>query len=325
MPVTTANLDNLLLLVMGLAGLWGGTHLVVQNSVRLARRFNVSDLFVGLTLLALGTDLPELVVAVDGALHNLRGVDSSGVVVGTAVGSSVSQISIVIGTTALLHYLTIGGRQLKMLGVELVGSCVLLFILAYDGSLGRGDGAVLALVFLFYLGYTVATRSVGVEQEESARSGDKRPLWLAGGILATGLAVVLLSSELTVDNALELSRDWGLRQSFVGAVLVGLGTSMPELAVSLRAITQGRAGLSVGNVVGSNIFDLLIPTGVAAIIAPLKVDHVVLWFDLPALLVVTVLVLVFLGRKRGLQRGEGAALVVAYLAYAVGRYLLAPA
>jgi cation:H+ antiporter len=325
MPVTTANLDSLLLLVMGLAGLWGGTHLVVQNSVQLARRFHVSELFVGLTLLALGTDLPELVVAVDGALHNLRGVESSGVVVGTAVGSSVSQISLVIGMTALLHYLTIGGRQLKMLGVELVGSCLLLFILAYDGSLGRGDGAVLALVFLLYLGYTVATRSVGVEEGEAAHAGEERPFWLAGGLLATGLAVVLLSSELTVDNALELSRDWGLRQSFVGAVLVGLGTSTPELAVSLRAITQGRAGLSVGNVVGSNIFDLLIPTGVAAIIAPLKVDHVVLWFDLPALLVVTVLVLVFLGRKRGLQKGEGAALVVAYAAYAVGRYLLAPA
>ncbi len=315
----------MLFFLLGLAGLWGGTHLVVRNSILLSRRLRVSELFLGLTLLALGTDLPELVVAVDGALHNLRGVESSGLVMGTAVGSSVSQISVVIGLTALLHYLTIGGRQLKMLGVELVGSSALVFLLSYDGALDRIDGAVLSLVFVLYLGYTVANRTAGVEEPELDVVERHRPTWLSSALLALGLAVVLVSSELTVDNALRVSRDWGLQQSFVGAVLVGLGTSTPELAVSLRAIAQGRAGLSVGNVVGSNIFDLLVPTGVAAIIAPLKVDATVLWFDLPALLVMTLAVLFFLGRTRGLQRGEGATLVVMYLAYVLGRYLVAPA
>jgi cation:H+ antiporter len=322
---SAARLDEFMLLVVGLAGLWFGTQLVVQNSVRLARRLNVSEMFLGLTLVALGTDLPELLVAVDGALHNLRGIESSGVVIGTAVGSSVGQISIVIGLTAVLHYLTIGSRQLRMLGVELVGSCLLLFLLAYDGGLGRVDGLVLSLVFLIYLGYTVANRNVGREEFEVDVSEADQPLWRTGTLLTLGLAVVVLSSELTVDKALELSRGWGLQQSFVGAVLVGLGTSTPELAVSLRAIAHGRTGLSVGNVVGSNIFDLLVPTGVAAVIAPLTVDRSVLWYDLPALLVVTLLVIFLLSRKRGLQRGEGAVLVVAYLVYAAGRYLLAPA
>jgi cation:H+ antiporter len=224
-----------------------------------------------------------------------------------------------------LHYLTIGGRQLKIFGVELVGSSALVFLLSYDGALDRIDGAVLSLVFVLYLGYTVANRTAGVEEPELDVVERHRPTWLSSALLALGLAVVLVSSELTVDNALRVSRDWGLQQSFVGAVLVGLGTSTPELAVSLRAIAQGRAGLSVGNVVGSNIFDLLVPTGVAAIIAPLKVDATVLWFDLPALLVMTLAVLFFLGRTRGLQRGEGATLVVMYLAYVLGRYLVAPA
>ena len=251
MPGTATALEHLLLLVVGIAGLWTGTHLVVGNSVRLARRFQVSDLFLGLTLLALGTDLPELLVAVDGALHNLRGIESSGVVVGTAGGSSVGQISIVIGLTALLHYLTIGGRQLRLLGVELVGSCALLFLLAKDGSLTRVDGLVLSLVFLLYMGFTVANRSVGAEDVEVVGPEGESSAWRSAGLLLLGLAVVVLSSELTVDKALELASDWGLQQSFVGAVLVGIWTVAADvyasalllLALSGIFLVRGRKGL----------------------------------------------------------------------------------
>lgn len=323
------NLISLLLLLGGLVGLWGGTHLVVHNSVRVAQRFQVSELFIGLTLLALGTDLPELLVAVDGALRNLRGIPSSGVVVGTAVGSSVAQISFVLGVAALFHYITIANRQLKLLGLELVGATILLFIVAMDGVLTRADGFILMSVFGVYVGHTIINRRGDLEVEPQAEvvveeAGVPRRALVELALVALGLWIVVLSSDITVEQALHLSRGWGLQQSFVGAILVGIGTSTPELAVSLRAIMHGRTGLSVGNVVGSNIFDLLVPTGVAAVISGLDVDATVIGYDLPYLLLVTLVVIFFLRRVRGLQKWEGAGLLALYLVYAVGRFLLDP-
>ena len=165
----------------------------------------------------------------------------------------------------------------------------------------------------------MAQRGVGVEEEEEKPD---RPWWGELLLVLAGLAVVILASELTVEKALVLSELAGLKQSFVGAVIVALGTSTPELAISLRAISQGKAGLSVGNIVGSNIFDMLIPPGVAALITPLLVEASVLQIDLPFLLLVTVLIIVFLARKRGLQRWEGMTLVAVYLAYALTRLAL---
>jgi cation:H+ antiporter len=321
MPAAYPNHIVFLLLVIGLLGLWGGTDLVVRNAVLLAQRLRVSELFIGLTVLALGTDLPELVVAIDGALHNLRGIPSSGVVVGTAVGSSIGQISLVIGVTAILHYITIGPRQLRLLGVELIASVGLFFLVARDGQVDSTDGLILLFAFATYIGYTVAARQDGVgEDVDLDGDGAQRKPWWALLLLLIGLGVVVASSELTVDQAVALSRGWGLQQSFVGAVIIGIGTSLPELAVSARAILEGRAALSVGNVAGSNIFDLLVPVGVAAVISPLAVDETVIWFDLPWLLATTVVVLFFLARKKGLQRWEGGALLAVYVVYAVLRF-----
>jgi cation:H+ antiporter len=249
--------------------------------------------------------------------------------VGTAVGSSVAQISFVLGVAALFHYITIANRQLKLLGLELVGATVLLFIVAMDGVLTRADGFILMSVVGVYVGHTIINRRGDLEVEPQAEvvveeAGVPRRALVELALVALGLWIVVLSSDITVEQALHLSRGWGLQQSFVGAILVGIGTSTPELAVSLRAIMHGRTGLSVGNVVGSNIFDLLVPTGVAAVISGLDVDGTVIGYDLPYLLLVTLVVIFFLRRVRGLQKWEGAGLLALYLVYAVGRFLLDP-
>ena len=205
-------LSTFLLFLAGLAGLWWGTQLVILNSVNLAKRFRVSELFVGLTILALGTDLPELLVAVDGALHNLRGIPSSGVVVGTAVGSSVSQISFVLGMAALFHYITIGPRQIRLLAVELVACTILLFLLARDGGLTRADGVILLAVFAIYMVHTVANRRDEVEADAQAEgAAPPRRALVELALVALGLLVVILSSELTVDQALHVAQGWGLQ------------------------------------------------------------------------------------------------------------------
>lgn len=304
--------DDLIVLMVGLYGLWAGSRLVVGNAVELARHFNVSDIFIGMTLLAFGTDLPELMVSIDGSIHNLKGVESSGVIIGNAIGSCIAQISIILGITAIFHYLAVGRRQLLHLTIELGGSAVLLFLLGYDGQLSRIDGGIMMTAFVVYLVTSFYQRG-GAEKSVEGKA-PKSP-WSSAGLIAAGLLIVIFSSELTVDKALTLSQTWGIRQSFIGAVLIGLGTSLPELAISIGAIREGNSGLSLGNIMGSNIFDLLVPASVGALISELRFDERILWGDLPFLMIITIAVLWFLKRKRGLQRNEGVGLIVLYLAY----------
>jgi len=314
-------MDAFILLIVGIVGLWLGTELTVKNAIKLASRFNVSELFIGLTILAFGTDLPEVVVAISGAIHNTQGTDTSGIIVGNAIGSSISQISIILGITALLHYLNVGKVQVRYLAIELIGSVILLALVSFDNVVTWNDGAILIIAFLIYF-FTHLQRERYQEVEIPVEKKEVPPSpILPILLLILGLSIVAFSSELTVDHALEIAALWGVRQSFVGAIVIGLGTSLPELAISLRAVIEKKPGLSIGNIIGSNIFDSLIPIGIASLIADINVVNFVLWVDLPVLLVMTVAVIWFLSRKRGLQKWEGAGLIMLYVGYAIIKYV----
>ena len=309
--------SQLLLLALGLTGLWLGARLVVQNSVNIARHFRMSDLLIGLTLLAFGTDLPEMFVAIDGALHILKGIDSSGIVVGNAIGSSICQISAVLGVTAFFHNITVEKKGVIQLGIQLIGSCFLLFLVGLDERVSRLEGAILLAAFLVYLFNLIKRKD---KQPHDAKPS--KPLARAFILVIAGLTVVFFASELTVDSALGLSKIWGIRQSFVGAIVVGFGTSLPELAISVKAAHEKNIHLSVGNIIGSNIFDCLVPIGTGAVIAPLHFHADNLWFDLPLLVGVSLLTIWFLYRVRGLQNWEGAILLAVYLVYVVVKFWL---
>ncbi len=304
--------------VAGIMGLWLGTELALRSTIELAERRGLSHGFLGLTVLAVGTDLPELVVAIQGGLSQLGGVETAGIVVGNAVGSAITQGSLVLGVAGLFGYLRLAPRMIRRDGGVLVFSIAVVALLAADGQLDRLEsGALLGAYAIYFVSLLQAERS-GPKASSKPRGGETL---LVLGILG-GLVLVVFSAEFVVGGAVALAKLQGWDQTVVGLLLIGAGTSLPELALSLGAAAKGRTGLSVGNIIGSNIFDLLVPLGVSGMIYPLSVSASTLVIDLPFLALLTLAALVFFVRKRGLQRNEAIAMIVLYSSFAVLRILL---
>ena len=309
------------LLVAGVLGLWVGTQFAVGGAVRLSERFGLSEGFVGLAILALGTDLPEVVVAVGGSLQQLRGVDASGVIVGSALGSVIAQGSLVIGVAGLVTYLPVAPTMVRRDGAVLLLSVAAVAVVVWDRSVDQVEGAVLILAWGIYIAnlFLGERRRRPLEAEE-LESIEAIKAHLPPPVeIALGLVIVTAGAHGVVTGAIGLADSLGVSQTMLGVILIGAGTSLPELALSLRAAMEKRASMSVGNVIGSNIFDLLVPVGIAAVIHPLSVEAGTVSFDLPALAILSAVLLFFLWRRRGVQRHEALTLVVLYGTYAVLR------
>lgn len=297
-------------LICSLLGLWLGTEVLIKGALKIASFYNFSHVFIGLTVLAIGSDLPELFVAIKASLISNQGLDTSGIIVGNALGSSIAQISVILGIAGMAGYLTLTKKQLMGEGLIMPLSIVLTFLVAYDGVISLTDGLILILAYLVY--YISLLRLEKVTAHETKQKGRAWPYILY--ILAGGF-LVIYASDLVVGNAIILAESWGIRQTFVGIIIISLGTSLPELAVSLNAAIKGSAGLSVGNLIGSNIFDLWIPVGVASIIAPIQVNINYLIPDFIVLLAVSCLILIFFNKTKGLQKKEAFGLIVFYIVY----------
>ena len=300
-------------LIFGLLGLWLGTELVIRGALTIAEHYKLSQVFIGLTILAIGTDLPELVLAIDASLLQLKGVEASGLIVGNALGSCLNQISLVLGVAGILSYIKLSRQSLKQDGLVLMGSMFLFFLVSLDGKITRIEGFTLVTIYLIY--YLMLLYGEKVPQrlkQELPQKVGQNLIYLLGG-----LVLVVVASDLVIKNGIKLAELWGVSQSFIGIVFIALGTSLPELVLSIGAVLKKAPGLSVGNIIGSNIFDILVPMGVGAAISELKVEQSLLYFDTPVLFVVTGLVLFFFYKKKGLQRKEAISLVSIYGIYIV--------
>jgi cation:H+ antiporter len=299
-------------LLFGLAGLWFGTELTIRGAVTVASRLGVSEFIVGVAILSIGSDLPELAIAIDGAIVNLGSGDASDVVVGTAIGSSLGQIGFVLGVASLFSYLTLPRSVVFQHGSVLVGSALLLGVFGFDGAVSRTEGLALLVVYAIYFSALFGERRRSAESEGEGLKTARA--WL---YLLVGLAIVVVCAELTVGGAIAVAAALDVSEAFVAVIIIGLGSSLPELSISVGAAIRGRARMSVGNLVGSNIFDTLVPVGAAAFISTLRFDGSLLRYDLPFLLLLTLVVLVFFMRKRGIQKGEAVIVLALY-----GGYLL---
>lgn len=312
----TATADFLLMAV-GLAGLWYGSETLIRGATALAERFRLSDALFGMLVLAIGTDLPELFVAFDASFRSLAGEDLSGIVIGSAIGSTIGQFALVFGVAGFIGYAAMKRRFLARNVFFLVGGILAVAWFARDGIISRGEGAVLVLYYAAYL-WVIVTRRLELDDDGAAgKMMAMRRAWL---LLVAGLGLLLVAAELTVVYAAEFARNAGMSNIAVSAIVIGMGSSLPELSVSFVALLRKRGGLSVGNLIGSNVLDTLLVPGIAAVISPLAVPAAVMLVDLPVLLLTTVLVITFLYvTGRGIRTPEALVLLVIYLGYAAVR------
>ena len=303
-------------LILGLAGLWLGSELAISGALNIAERHKISHVFLGLTILALGTDLPELFVDINAAIKRLQGIETSGLIVGETIGTCISQITLVLGIASLFGVFLITKRSLLRDGFMMLVSVVFLFVAGLDGVITRTEGGIFIVIFLFYI--------VSLFREEKIFEKMRAPqyhlIWAILSVLS-GFVLLIFASYLTIDNALLISQKFGIAQHMVGILMVGLGTSLPELATSITALRRGAGTMAAGNVIGSNIFDALFTLGIGSAIAGFNFNSRLLWIDVPILFVISILVLVLFRFRNHMRIGkkEGLILIGVYVVYFVVR------
>jgi len=297
-----------LYLVGGLLALFLGGEALVRGSVGIARSLAIPPLLIGLTVVGFGTSTPELLVSVDAAW---RGVPD--IALGNVIGSNIANILLIVGVSALVWPVRVLGDTLRRdTAVMMAGALVLVPIFAL-GQIGQVPGALLVAGLLGYLFWCY--RQPGA----AAVEGDDLPapastlvsvMWVLGGLVA-----LMLGARFLVDGAVSIARGFGISEAFIGLTIVAVGTSLPELATSLIAALRRQSEVAIGNIVGSNIFNVFGVLGATAMIAPIPVSSRFLTFDLPVLIVVSAGLTAVLLTRPVVGRGLALGLLVAYAAY----------
>jgi len=302
-------------LVASVVGLGVGARLLVDSVVRLARRFGLSELTIGLTVVAVGTSTPELIVTSDAALAGLGSI-----AVGNVVGSNIYNLAFILGTISLLRVIPVERSLVHRDGVALVASTLLGGAVLLDLTVSRIEGAALVAVFAIYTAYLLRAGADGDERPPESEDGAAAPIVYRaefrardGVLLAVGLGVVLLSGHFMVESASALARTAGISEWVIGGTIVAAGTSTPEFAVSLVAMRRGSIGVSVGNVVGSNIFNMLGVLGLGAVLQPLSAGPSTT-LSVAWLTAVVAFIVVALWSGRKLSRPEGGAFALSEVA-----------
>lgn len=311
-------MEAVLLILAGLAGLVLGGEWLVRGAVSAARSFGLSPLVIGLTLVGFGTSAPELATSLQAALSG-----SPGLAIGNVVGSNIGNILLILGIAALLAPVAVSPAALRRDGGVMGLATLLCLGAVLWGEIGRGVGAGLAAALLAYLGFTLwsekragGTEAAAVYADEAAlvpRSGRGRAAAL--GLALVGLAVILLGARLLVSGAVIIARDLGMSETVIGLTIVAIGTSLPELVTAVVAVRKGQGDVAVGNVIGSNIFNILGILGVTALVQPMPIPPEILRLDIWVMCGATLLLFAFARTGWTVSRREGAVFLACYAVY----------
>lgn len=304
--------------VAGVVLLYFGAEFLIRGGVAVARRLKVSPLLIGLTLVAFGTSAPELVVSIQAALN-----DSGDIAVGNVIGSNICNIALILGLCAVLRPVATNEKLFKLDMPLMIGSA-LLFSVFYRLD-GRGinfwQGAVLFTILVAYLVWSVYQDKKSGSGELAAAAEEEageKPVAIPFALLMFigGLAGLILGAKSFVSSAIFFAKAMGVSQAVIGLTIVAIGTSLPELATSVVAIIKGERDIAVGNVVGSNIFNILVIMGVAPMVSDLHAPNVSM-IDLGVMIFCSVVLFPLMYTGKRISRGEGAFLLLVYVAYTV--------
>ncbi len=364
---------NILLFLVGFAFLTGGADFLVRGASRLAVRLNIPLVVIGLTVVAFGTSLPELVVSM---IANLQGGTRANLAIGNVVGSNIANLALILGVVALLRPMAVDRQLIQREYPLMIGVSLLFTAMAWDGQVVRWEGVLLFLGLLGFIYWSyVGSRTlaeekesealeyIGGEAEDSSSSNDedetaasqaedaqadlqqsqeriaratRNPLLPAAisglfrslllrdiGMVVIGIAVLVYGADLLVDSATFIARYFGVSELVIGLSLVALGTSLPELAASVVAILYRRGDIALGNLVGSNLFNMLAIVGITAAVRPLPAPLSMHCVDFPAMLLVATLpFLLVLRSPHQVNRWKGAIMLSLYLTYTVGIFII---
>ena len=319
----SALIFDILLLVGGIGVLYFGAEWLVRGSARLAASLGVSPIVVGLTVVSFGTSAPELVVATMAALGG-----KPDLAVGNVMGSNLANIGLILGLTAVVRPLDVSARVVRREVPIMLLVTLLVYPLAWDGGLSRMDGVIFLGVLIAYLLFVFRTVDEEVpeildEYQEFMEAADKLERnvdWRDLGLVLAGSGGLVLGGRAIVEGAVAVASALNISEVVIGLTVVAVGTSLPELATALVAAMRKEADLAVGNVIGSNIFNVAAILGTASVLAPLDFSPAVLTRELPAVLILSVLVVPLLRTEWRIQRWEGALLLGSYVG--IGFWLL---
>ena len=315
-------MPSALLIVAGLAGLLIGADLLVRGGAAFATQLGVRPIVVGLTVVALGTSLPELAIGIDAVRQ-----DSPGLAVGNIVGTNLVNILFILGLSALIRPIAFERRTLRFDLPAMTAACLALWLLALDGSLSRFDGTILCLGGVAYTAgivWTSRRESTSVHEdyvsvaEQTAVRG-RRELLVRGLTVLAGIVLVLAGAEVLVDGSIDVARSLDVSEATIGLTVIAIGTSAPELVTTLTSTLRGDRDIAVGNLLGSTVYNVALILGIAVLAAPAEVQipRDVIAADLLLLAVVAVITVPVLLSGHRITRLEGGSFVAAYLGYLV--------
>lgn len=298
----------LVMLVAGFVALVKGADWFVDGTSSIAARLGIPQLVIGLTIVAMGTSAPEAAVSITASLSG-----SADITIGNVLGSNIMNILVILGLAALFTCIKVAKSTLRIEIPFVIGTSAVILLLGRDGMISRLDGVILWVLFLAYLGYLfwMAKHGNGDDGEEI---NTDRAIWKSLLWAVIGLVLIVLGSDIAVEGASRLARMMGLSERLIGLTIVALGTSLPELCTSVAAARRGNADIAIGNIVGSNVFNILFVVGTSSLINPIPFAAA---FTTDALISIAaaLMLLVLCLRRKALTRAGGIIMLASYLAY----------
>jgi len=306
------------LIIVGLAGLIVGGELLVRGAVSAAKAFKISPMVIGLTLVGFGTSTPELVTSLQAALSG-----SSGIAIGNVVGSNIGNVLLILGIAALIAPVAVNPAAFKRDGAVMLTATALCVGAVLVGDVGRVAGLLLVLALAAYLTVTLVMerRAKGspaaavYEAESDAVPGRDHSLLVLLALAAGGLVITILGARFLVSGAVSAAQAIGVSETVIGLTIVAVGTSMPELVTAIIAVRKGQSDVALGNVIGSNIFNILGILGITAMVQPLAVPPEIIHLDIWVMTAAAVLLVLFARTGWRITRREGGVMLCLYLGY----------